>query len=243
MGGALIAERGFEHIDEVDAHLVTWAEKALGGDAVTLGPPGDESAPSANLHLLEIRPRQAARGRTPVPHKLVLRYLVSAWSEPVGVAHRQLGALAFAVMEDDRMEFDAYVPTGIWRDLGVPPRAAFILGIELVRPRRTPSAPLVERPLEVVETALSTATGRVLTATGQPVPGVAVQASGAARRVLTGNDGRFVLTHAVPVDRPNRLSFVAKGRSCTIDITTSEGSDVPLDFQAFSLVLDFRYRD
>src|SRR5690606_17660709 len=189
------------------------------------------------------RPRQAARGRTPVPHKLLLKYLVSAWSKPPASAHRQLGTLAFAVLGDDRLEFEPCVPAGIWRDLGVPPRAAFVLGIEIVKPREQPSAPLVERPLEVVDTALSTATGRVTTATGQPVQGVVVQAPGAARRVLTGNDGRFVLRHAVPVDRPNRLSFVAKGRTCAVDVVGREGNGFPLDFEAFSLLLQFRYRD
>lgn len=240
----MIAERGLEHIDEVDTLLVSWAEEVLGDADVTVGPPGMSGEEEVVLHLLEIRPRQPARGATPAPLTLQLRYLVSAWSDPPEAAHRRLGSLAFAALEDERLEFDPLVPPSLWRDLGVPPRAGFVIGIELTRPRAMRSAPLVERPLEVVDATLGTVHGRLLTASDLPVPGVAVEPSDASRRrVHSGNDGRFVLQHALSPHRQNVLRFTVKDRTCTIAVEARGARRVPLDFEMFTLLLDYEYRD
>ncbi|HZJ10726.1 MAG TPA: carboxypeptidase-like regulatory domain-containing protein [Trueperaceae bacterium] len=238
----MIAERGLAHIDQVDDFLVSWASGVLDGAEVTVGAPTPEDHDAVSLHLLEIRPRQAARGATPAPLKIMLRYLVSAWSQPPAKAHRQLGSLAFAVLADDGLEFDPLVPPGTWRELGVPPRAGFVLGVELVRPREAAPAPLVEHQLEVADALLQTISGRVTMQKGTSVPGVVVEAAGSSRRVVTGNDGRFLLRHLAKAEPP-RLWFVAKGRRCALTSEGREATGVPLDFEDFVLLLDYRYQD
>lgn len=235
----MIADRGLAHIDQVDDYLQTWASGVLDGAEVIIGAPTDSGNDAVNIHLLEIRPRQPTRGRVPAPLMLWLRYLVSAWSEPLADSHRRLGSLAFGVLDNEDLEFDPLVPPGTWRDLGIAPRAAFVLGIELVRHRQVPSAPLVEHPLEVQDSRLLTMIGNVTTRAGQPVPGVVLEMVGSSRRVVTDGDGTFTLHHSVK-QGGQRLRLVAKGRSCEVTLTEREATGEPLDFGAFELLLAFR---
>ena len=116
-------------IDLVDRRLSDWIKNILDDVEVFLTAPGvSETGRGIGLYLLELVHTPAARTAQAPPLQVTLRYLVTARADTPEEAHRLLGNLVFAALENAELEVEqeAAAPA-LWAALGVPPRPSFML--------------------------------------------------------------------------------------------------------------------
>ena len=78
-------------IDEVDVRLKTWADGIVGAGLSGLAAPGaQQSAHGVSLYLIDVISSPPPRAARKVRLEVMLGYLVSAWSQDLGEAHRML---------------------------------------------------------------------------------------------------------------------------------------------------------
>jgi len=205
-------------IHEVDGRLKDWVGSVLQGATVSLAAPnGQLKGSGVSLYLLQLTHRPPARGgKKRPPLQLLLRYLVTAWSEDPEDAHRMLGELVFAAMEHDEfeVEFDA-APAAIWTAFGAVPRPSFILGVPVRRERPQPEAPLVRSGVSLDSTAAVSLHGVVTGPGDLPLMGARVECPSLGLSAQTDSRGRFRFS-TVPATPPPEFRVTAKGKALTI---------------------------
>jgi hypothetical protein len=136
-------------IDEVDQRLRAWVGRVLGEVPVSLDVPERESVDrTVGLYLLELSPAPEGRTMRRPRLRVSLCYLVTTGADTPEQAHRMLGELVFAALEEPDFEVDVTpVPVALWSALGVAPRPAFRLRVPLERERPMPVVPRVRVPL------------------------------------------------------------------------------------------------
>jgi hypothetical protein len=207
------AEHGLM-FDHSDGQLEEWARGVLGGEvAIALEPPGP-AAPQhvVSLYLLELAPEPPARNTTRAPLQIAARYLVTTYAPAPGEAHRLLGELAFAALEQPGFEVDlASLPTELWAAFGVPPRPAFVVRVMVRRPRPEPAVPRVRMPLIMQAQPMAGLEGVVLGPEDIPLAGARVELPGLDRVTHTDARGRFYLPGVPRAGGSQRLRVSAKG--------------------------------
>ena len=201
-------------IDEVDRRLKEWVKSILEGVEVRLTAPGNSTqVKGIELYLLEVAVMPPASTNKMPPLQVALRFLVTSWSEDPEDAHRLLGELLFAAMENAEFEVElAPLPVAVWRALGVPPRPSFVLRVPLQRARHMPKAkPVTAFP--VVKTLVVVSLhGVVRGPNDTPLAGAEVLVPALRLRASTDYKGRFHLA-GVPGDgQPKTLRVRAKGQ-------------------------------
>lgn len=199
--------------DEIDRGVETWIKDVLGDVAVTFGPPAPgEGGPSANAYLMEIRSRPPERGQELPPFQVQLRYLITTWDADASTAHRLLGELVFAAMEQRDPELDLDPPPpAVWAALGVTPRPSFHLGVTAKRERPVRRGPPV-RHVDLDPRPLAAFEGLVLGPEGTPIPHARVEIPTMGLSTSSDADGRFRFG-ALPAAMPFVVRVHAKGRS------------------------------
>jgi hypothetical protein len=217
-------------IDQVDQRLKDWVSGVLGATEVSLAAPSQaESGQGVGLYLMELVQTPAPRSVRRPPLQISLRYLVTAWAEEYEKAHRMLGVLMFAAMENSEFEVEQDpVPVSLWVALSVRPRPSFVLRLPLRRERPEPHVPLVRLPLVIKGSPMAGLHGLVLGPGDMPVMGARVEVPALQLSTHTDPDGRFHFS-AVPTDPPVKLLMVrAKGQELSIKIDEAVGFDEPL---------------
>lgn len=221
-------------IDEVDHRLEAWAGEVLPKVEVSFALPADAEKKSAvGFHLLQITPDAAARGvREPVPYKIKLGYLVTAWAEEAKEMHRLLGTLMFAAMEIPEWTVSAVESApDWWRAMGVPVRPAFLLWIPVLRERPERRVPRVNHDLVLRYSPMRILQGRVSGPNDVAIMDATVELPGLHLATRTDHEGKFLFS-AVPSDPP--VGFIrvnAKGREKLITLERPLASDEPLRIQ------------
>jgi hypothetical protein len=200
-------------IDEVDRELKAWVGSVLGGVAVSLAAPGDQTTGSGvGLYLLRVAKAPAARvgpGRPPL--QLMLSYLVTAWSDDAEQAHHLLGELAFAALAHAEYEVEIEAaPVGVWRGFGIAPRPSFTLRVRLQREWPAVVEPVVRSEVSVQGTAAANVVGVVVGPGDVPLTGARIECPALNRVTRSDGKGRFRLT-GVPASPPPQLLVTAKG--------------------------------
>jgi hypothetical protein len=220
-------------IDQVDQRLSQWVATIVEDVPVTFAIPKDaQPGRGVSLYLCDMAGRPAARSERRPPLQILVRYVVSAWAEQAETAHRIVGELMFAAMQQAEFEVPAEaVAPGLWRALGVPPRPAFLLGVLLRRERPEARATLVRQPLVLGASPLGNLSGRVVGPGALPVPGARVEVPSLQRSTRTDADGRFRFG-ALPIEPPiTRVDVSAKGRRISIDPRAAVASGEPLTIE------------
>jgi hypothetical protein len=223
-------------IDETDDLLVQWAETVVPKADVSLERPQDErSGTGVSIHLLDLVADPVPRAnRKPNVLRISLRYLVTTWADDPRVAHKLLGELAFAAMEeaDFGVELEP-LAASFWEALGIPPRPHLLLRVPVRRESDEPTPKLVEKPLVVHATDLTTLEGVIVGPKAVPVPDAFVELPALHRYTRSDGNGRFSFA-GIPVEPPvKKLLVHTKGRDFSIDRdSSSDGRPlvIELDF-------------
>lgn len=202
-------------IDEVDQRLKAWVGRVLGEVPVSLNPPDRDSVDrGVGLYLLELGAAPPPRTERRPPLQLSVCYLVTAGGagQPEQ-AHRQLGELAFAAMDEADFEVDLTpVPLGVWAGLGVVPRPSFRLRLPVRRERPMPAVPRVNVPLVAHAVPVQDAlTGSVVGPGDVPIPGALVELPSLRLSTRTDARGVFRFPSVPPARSLGRLEVRAKG--------------------------------
>ena len=217
-------------INRVDERLEAWVSAALGKEKVPVG----FAAPAAgkkgvSLLLLEVLPTPVLRTPKRPPLQLTLRYLVTVSAEDPAEAHRVLGDLAFAAM--DNPDFDVEVeplPSPVWLALGLPQRPGFVIRLPLRKERPEPAVRRVQLPLVLRNAPMRPWTGRVVGPGDFPIVAAHVESPQLGQSVETNLEGRFAFP-GVPVGMPmKRLRIRAKGLVMDVDVTVAAKKNEPI---------------
>ncbi|HYR63081.1 MAG TPA: carboxypeptidase regulatory-like domain-containing protein [Actinomycetota bacterium] len=201
-------------IDESDDRLVQWATRVAPDATVSLDPPTDGAAGiGVSLHLLDLADNPPSRGLTKPPLQISLRYLVSTWGPDVPAAHRLLGALVFAAMEDAEVEVELQpVAPALWAGLNVAPRPHFVLRVPLRLERPADAAPPVREPLVMELGTIRRLKGLVVGPGDTPIANAFVELPSLRLYARTDWRGLFEFP-AVPEHPPTKkFSIRTKGR-------------------------------
>lgn len=214
-------------IDEVDRRLKEWVKSILEGVEVRLTAPGSGTEKDGaeqrgvGLYLMEIAVMPPASTTKLPPLQVALRFLVTSWSEDPEDAHRLLGELVFAAMENPEFEVELEpVAMTVWRALGVPPRPAFVLRVPLQRVRHAPKAkPVTAFP--VVKTLVVVSLhGVVWGPSDTPLADAEVQVPALALTARTDHKGRFHFSSVPGEGQKKTLRVRAKGQE--LNLTTDQ---------------------
>jgi hypothetical protein len=151
------------------------------------------------------------------PLQLILRYLVSAWSDKPEDAHQLLVQLMFSAMEnkDFQVELES-IPMTVWTAFGVAPRPSFVLRVPLRKERPEPETLLVREPLRVQTSPLTSFHGLLLGPGDVPLSDCRVEVPSLSLSASTDRKGRFYFA-GMPASGTKRLLVKAKGRELAID--------------------------
>lgn len=219
-------------IDTVDQRLKTWVGRVLPDAPVSLAlPDANPTQRGVGLYLLELAPAPVLRtscATSRPPLRLVLCYLVTTHADSPENAHRLLGDLAFAALEESELEVElSPVPIEIWAALGVPPRPAFRLRVSLERERPVPAIPRVRMPLTTRAVPAVPLFGRVLGPGDFPIPNALVELPSLGLSVRSDARGVFRFA-SVPSGTPlGQLEVRAKGEVLAVraeELPTEEGA-------------------
>jgi hypothetical protein len=207
-------------IDAVDRRLKDWVKSTLESVDVRLSPPAADEKAGIGLYLMELAVMPPASTTRLPPRQVALRYLVTSSADDLEAAHRLLGDLIFAAMDNPEFQVELEpVPMTVWTAFGVPPRPSFVLRVPLQQARKETKAKPV-RTVPVLRTvAATTLHGVVRGPSDIPLPGAEVQAPALRLTTYTDSHGRFYFS-SVPAEGQNlTLRVKAKGRevSATAD--------------------------
>lgn len=217
-------------IDETDRRLTTWIGGILDQANVSLAPPeATESGKGVGLYLLELLHSQPQRATRRPPHLMTLRYLVTTHAPKPEEAHKMLGDLVIAALENTEFEVEQEpLPASLWTALGVAPRPSFVLRVPLRHERPEKLAPMVRQPLIVKQLPLRGFAGRVLGPDNIPIVNARVELPALDLYTSTDSKGRFHFA-AIPDAPGSRLLRVrAKGQEFSINTEQAEADNEPL---------------
>jgi hypothetical protein len=221
-------------IDEVDLRLKSWADGIVGAGTSGLTAPGaQQGARGVSLYLIDVISSPPPRAARKVRLEVILRYLVSTWSQDPGEAHRMLGDLLFAALENSDFSVESGpLPAALWKSLGVPQRPGFFMRVPVFKD-------LPERPVKYVrklslQTVPGTSlTGQVMGPGETPLSGAMVELPSLNLMARTDPWGRFGFPN-VAAEPPDQVLVVrAKGREQTFRTEPNKGPDgiVRIQFQ------------
>lgn len=217
-------------IDETDRHLKAWVGEILDHTVVSLAPPGEtETTNEVRLYLMELVHSPAARGSRRPPLLMTLRYLVTTHaSEPVE-AHRMLGALVIAALENPEFEVEQEpLPVSLWTALGIAPRPSFVLRVPFRHERPEKLAPLVKQPLVVKQLPLRSLEGRVLGPENVPLMNARVELPSLDLFTNTDSKGRFHFSSVPDAPGAKLLRVRARGQEFSINTEQADSDEDPL---------------
>jgi hypothetical protein len=214
-------------IETVDQRLTNWADEVVGARIALLGwPPAAGRDRGVGLYLLDVVPTPPPRGLKRPHIDVFLRYLVTAWAEKPEEAHRLLGQLLFAALENPEFEVEhTSLPVAAWSAFGIPPRPSFVVKLPLRKELPARPAKLVRRPVVVEVSQTASLHGVVTGPDDVPVPGALVEVPAVRLATRTDTRGRFRFARVPGNGAGVRLRVTAKGRQQIVDTGNSRRED------------------
>jgi hypothetical protein len=207
-------------MDEMDQLLKQWITSICGPVQVSFAAPRrEEEGEGVGLYLMELVNAPPGRGTRLPPLKVSLRYLLTTWSAQPAKAHRLLGQLMFAALENKECEVELEpLPAAVWQAFGVPPRPCFVMRVPFTRERVEKRAPLVRQQLIVHQSPMRPLHGRVVGPGDVPIMGAQVTLPALNLAVRTDFNGHFRFA-AVPTQPPiTKLRVSARGKEVAVPI-------------------------
>ena len=204
-------------IDQLDNELASWVTRILGDVPTRFDMPTEQpEGRGVVLFLLSFSPTPPASSGPPIPLQVTLRYLVTTWAESPLEAHKLLGDLILAAMEEKEYELELEpVPGETWQAFHLPPQPAFVLRVLLRKPLPEPAAKYVTKVVLDPRPSVSVY-GLVRGPKDIPIPSARIELRNSSRSTATDASGRFHFDN-LPAGMPTNLSVKAKGR--VLDVT------------------------
>jgi hypothetical protein len=216
-------------IEQADARLRDWALAAVPGLDISFAAPSNtHTGQGVSLHLMDLVRQPPPRGPNRPPLQLALRYLVTTWADTVEDAHRLLGQLVFAAMEQTDVEVELQPLDGsAWAAIGVLSRPAFVLRVTLRKELPVPAQPFVRGPIIVQAAPPASLYGRVVGPGDIPLADAIVEVPSLRLAQRTDAKGFFVFA-AVP-GPPTLVSLRvrARGQELTLPAALPTSHDQP----------------
>ena len=218
---------------ETDQKLAQWAESIIGKEAiVSLATPsraGHGDSSMVNLYLMEVIPQSVFRQmeldkiRRKHPLKVNCRYLINTRSKSPEKAHKLLGNLLFAALQEPSYEVErAPLSFEAWRAFDIPPRPSFMLNVPVVHEFPEPDLPMVESGIGLDNAPMGKLKGRIYGPRDIPLVGLRVTLPTLKRSSLTDVAGQFYFP-AIPSQPPVKtLEVKGKRKNKPISITIEE---------------------
>lgn len=180
-------------------------------------PKAVEDVRGIGLYLMEVGIMPPASTARLPPLQVALRYLVTSSAEDPEGAHRLLGELMFAAMENPEFQVELEsVPMAVWTAFGIPPRPSFVLRVPLQQVRAETRAKPV-RAIPVVKTmAVAPLHGIVWGPNDTPVSGAEVHAPALRLTTHTDYHGRFLFSMVPGEGQKITLRVKAKSREMSV---------------------------
>lgn len=218
-------------IEQADRRTREWVESVLPSTTVSFAAPGHvPDGRGVSLYLMRLADAPALHN---VNHRTVLQislgYLVTAWSDEQEEAHRLLGELVFAALENPQYQVDLKpLPNETWAAFGIAPQPCFVLCVPLRLERPEPAVKYVRQPLIVQAAPVSTLSGLVLGPGDIPIAGARVELPSLQIHERTDAKGRFHLSMVPGGESATMLHIQAKGREMQVLIKGATGQHEPL---------------
>ena len=219
-------------MDEVDQRVEDWIGTVLQNVKVTFSAPTTGNSGSGiSCYLLEFGESPPGRGTKRPPLRFTSRYLITAWADEPREAHKLIGALVFAALENADFEVDLKPPSmEVWRAFGVHPLPSFVTEFLCVKAR--PES--VAKPVHAVEVNTSPVTslqGVVVGPGDLRIAGARVEIPALRLATSTDSRGQFEFS-LVPSALPNTLRVRAKGKTHSVvaDAVNSDGGPLVIQF-------------
>jgi hypothetical protein len=166
-----------------------------------------------------------------------LHYLVTAWGEKPEDAHRLLGTLMFAAMENPPTDLDVDLTppsSEAWVALGVTPQPSFVMVVPFKQERPQPPVKYVRKPLVVQAGSMLTVAGTVVGPGDVPLAGATVEIAGLNMHEQTDAYGRFSFRSAPGGTQPIRLRIAAKGRRMEYVVGEQASNPIVIHFDSLN---------
>ena len=212
--------------EDFDERLTAWITGQIPGIPVSLATPqAKPSGRGIGMYLLELLHSPLPSTMRRAPLQLILRYLVTSWSEDPEEAHKMLVQLAFAAMENTTFQLEMEtVPVGVWTAFGIPPQPSFVLRVPVQKERPEPDTALVLEPMRVQASPMVSFHGVLLGKGDIPLADCVVEVPSLNLSTSTDRKGRFTF-RGLPAEGTKNLVVKAKGRvlpvSCDDNYTNS----------------------
>lgn len=221
-------------IDAADDQLRTWVGSVLTVTPISLAPPDNAGVGSGvTLYLMDLLADPPLRNTARAPLQLALRYLVTTWAPQPEAAHRMLGALVFAAMEQPTFTVDLEpIPIAVWSAFGVVPRPAFMLRVPVRQERSEPIPTLVKAPLVIEVAPFVRLSGLVLGPGDIPIMGARVELPALHLVEQTDSHGQFTFARLPGKPFPKHLIVKARGhmQPATVDYPPSDAEPLVIRF-------------
>ena len=224
--------------EQTDERLADWIANVVGPVDVSLAPPEDsQDGTGVSLYLFELIDKPPPRGIRRSPLQLALRYLITTWAEEPKEAHRMLGELVFAALDDAEMDVDlSPLPAETWQAFGIPPRPGFCLRVPVQRERPEPPTKLVREPMVLHVSPTTHLAGVLVTPDGVPLAGATIEYVSLQRTTRTDADGRFAFANILAASDPIQLRVKVKGREFirAVEQPVSDQQPLVIEFDPLS---------
>ncbi|MEZ4870569.1 MAG: hypothetical protein R3C14_55075 [Caldilineaceae bacterium] len=219
-------------IDQIDDRLAAWVEETLGGITPTHTEPTADNGKGelgVNLYLLELV-NEPLRHHTQRPYlQPALRYLVTTSAGEPRNAHRLLGELLFAALENADFEVELEPASAqLWSAFHLPPRPSFIVRIPLPRERTAVTAPLVRQAADTQEVATTIFYGLLVGPGATPLAGARIELPALYRSARTDAQGRFQFVGVPVAPYAKHFRIITRGHELEIDFTETGSATEPV---------------
>jgi len=217
-------------IDQVDQLLKEWVTKVIPEVQIDFGPPGEpKDKQTVGLYLIELLPLAPASDFRRLSPQILLCYLVTTWAAGPEDAHRMLGNLVFAAMEDSRFEVELMpLPAQTWSALRINPQPSFMLRYPFRLERETPQVPVIKKPLAIQKVPMDGLEGIVMTPENVPLANMRVELRDYQLATHTDTKGRFRFGGVPQQPSTKRFCIEGRGRKMLVEVEHKAEGKEPL---------------
>ena len=220
-----------------DQKLSAWVGAVAAGARISFDPPGGPAAePTVVLYLLDFKRLTSSPAvRSPQPQWL-LNYLVTVQAADQTAAHKLLGTLVAAAVQQTEFEYEFVPPPiEIWQALAAKPTPAFTVRVPVTLPLVEQAVPRIKAPPQVRMGPVATFSGRLLGPGEMPLADTDVELVAAGRYTRTDAAGNFSFAGIDPNQHHRGYLIRAKRRELLVKPANSTQEPVVIHFEQLEI--------
>lgn len=217
-------------IEDIDQQLMQWIAEELPDSQVSLLPPADMGENGGiGLYLMNIPAASPTQESRALAYQVILRYLVTSWSQDPVNEHQVLYRLLFAAMSHPTYEVELD-PLAIreWRAFGIAPRPCFVLRMPMRMQPLRKTEPTVSAPIQLHTVPMVGLDGIVTGPKQVPIANARVALLTHHLTTLTDFKGRFTFAAVPTTPVKKQFRIQARGREAQMEVELQEDNTKPL---------------